>query len=128
LRGVLGMVTQTMCLRLPSCLAVCLALIVALTSVTMAQARHHPRAMGTVELCTGVGMVAVSVDAQGNPVGPMVPCPDCTPALAALPGPGPKVTGPAMRLVPLRNRPGAALAPFRRVAGFRLARAPPLAV
>ncbi len=56
----------------------------ATSSVTMAMARNQPRAMGEIELCTGYGLVSVSVDANGDPTGPLMPCPDATMALAAL--------------------------------------------
>ena len=105
-----------------------LALAVMAASVPMAMARHHGGAVATVELCTGTGMITLRVDADGNPAGPEVPCPDCMPALAAgLPA---LAHGPAMplRLVafvpPLRDRPAAR--PFR--AFHRHARAPPMSI
>ncbi|WP_323035568.1 hypothetical protein [Pararhodobacter sp.] len=61
-----------------------MVLVLAAGSVTMAMARHQPRAIGEIDLCTGFGMVSVAVDAQGKPTGPLMPCPDATPALAAL--------------------------------------------
>lgn len=105
-----------------------LALTVALSSVTMAQARHHARAADMVQLCTGVGMIVVAVDAQGNPTGPMLPCPDCTPALAALAGADGPSPGLARRLIPLAFATPDSLAPVRQVALHKRARAPPVAV
>jgi hypothetical protein len=105
-----------------------LALTVALTSVTMAQARNHPRPAGTIELCTGLGMIALSVDAQGNPTGPMLPCPDCTPALTALPGADQPLPGLARSLVLLARVPADTPAPPRPLALHRHARAPPVPV
>lgn len=105
-----------------------LALIVALSSVTMAQARHQPRMVGEAVLCTERGALAVAVDAQGRPVGPMLPCPDCVPAPVAVPGAAPALPVPALRLValdPAELRPLAAGAPRR---GHRHARAPPAPV
>jgi len=61
-----------------------LVLVFASSSVTMAIARHQPRAVGDIELCTGTGLVSVAVDARGDPTGPQMPCPDMTQALAAL--------------------------------------------
>lgn len=111
-----------------SALHLILALIVALSSVTMAQARHQARAHGEMVICTGIGMIAVEVDAQGNPVGPMLPCPECTPALAALDaGPAP-VPGPAVRLVPVVWAAAEIPAPPTGAPVFRHARAPPAAV
>lgn len=111
-----------------SALHLILALVVALSSVTMAQARHQARASGEMVICTAIGMITVEVDAQGRPVGPMLPCPDCTPALAALvAGPAP-VPGPALRLVPLAWAAAEIPAPPMGAPVFRQARAPPVAV
>ncbi len=55
-----------------------LALLIALTSVSMALARGQMRdASGTIILCTGTGLVSVQVDSDGRPIGPMPICPDC---------------------------------------------------
>lgn len=78
-----------------------LALTLALSSVPQAMARHLAPAVGLAELCTGAGVVAVALDAQGNPTGRHVPCPDCTPALAALGHAPVTVARPVLRLVPL---------------------------
>ena len=62
-----------------------LALMLAISSMGMAVTRGQ--AASTVELviCSGMGMMTVSLDSQGNPVGPTHPCPYClaghTPAL-----------------------------------------------
>jgi hypothetical protein len=105
-----------------------LALTVALSSVTMAQARHHARAADLVQLCTGVGMIVIAVDAKGNPVGPTLPCPECTPALAALPGTDRAVIGLAERLVPLAFAAADRAHPPHPAARHRYARAPPVPV
>lgn len=105
-----------------------LALAVMASSVTMATARHQPRPVGEMVLCTGYGMVVVSVDAHGQPTGPMMPCPDCVPALAGLEGTAAILPQPALTLRSqahtLRNLP----APARGAAVFRHPRAPPAAV
>lgn len=103
-------------------------LVVATGSVTMAIARNQPRAIGQIELCTGYGLVSVSVDAWGNPTGPLMPCPDATQALAAL----------TDLSVPLVRTPGEwSPAQFRnrekpaclvRVCSYRRSRAPPVAI
>lgn len=80
---------------LPATVAALLAVILALTSVTMAVARGQTRVAGQVVLCSGYGVVIVHLDAAGNPVdGPegrpgeaVHLCPDMVLAmLAALPG------------------------------------------
>lgn len=79
-----------------------LVLVLVSGSVTMAAARHQARAVGEAVICTGYGIATISLDAEGNPTGPVVLCPDCVPALAALTGDvTPGVQVPA-RLVPLR--------------------------
>lgn len=82
---------------------IALVLTLAVASVTMAVARHQARAVGEVVLCTGYGMVSVSLDAEGRPTGPMMPCPDCTPPLAALDGEKAGIEGPVRRLVALAH-------------------------
>lgn len=63
-----------------------LAVLLALTSVQMAVARGSAAPAGTMVLCVGGGVVTVSVDAEGNPTGPVHLCPDCVMSLiVALP-------------------------------------------
>lgn len=77
-------------------------LVLVTGSVTMAMARHHARSVDQVVICTGYGITTLTVDDQGNPTGPIMPCPDCTPALAALTDAETvDVTAPE-QLVPLR--------------------------
>ncbi len=65
---------------------IALALIVALASVPHAQARHAAHGAHSMVICTGYGLVRVTLDADGNPVEQSLPCPDCVLTLAALPG------------------------------------------
>lgn len=58
-----------------------LALIVALTSLTMAVARGQGRPVGEMVVCLGLGTISVPVDAEGRPTGPVHLCPDAAPAL-----------------------------------------------
>lgn len=63
-----------------------LALVLSLTSVTMAVARGQMIGAITVELCADHGAGAtITLDAQGNPVETVLHCPDC---LVATPAPG----------------------------------------
>lgn len=70
-----------------------LALIVALTSVTSAVARVQPPG-NQIVICSGVGVITITVDDQGNPtgspLGPVHPCPDCVAAF-----------GPALLMSPV---------------------------
>lgn len=67
-----------------------LSVVLGLASLTMAVARAQSAAVdGQITICSGYGVVSVSVDANGNPVGPVHPCPDCLAhlLLATLPAP-----------------------------------------
>lgn len=108
-----------------STLALVLAVLVALSSVTMAGARHQERAAGQVTLCTGLGMVAVAIDQQGNPVGPMLPCPDCIVASVAVAPGAPVPTRPPLRLSRAEPVPQTRAAPLLDAPGFHWSRGPP---
>lgn len=78
----------------PAMIAALLAVILALTSVTMAVARGQTRVAGEMVLCSGYGIVVLHLDAAGNPVdgpggapgGAVHLCPDMVLSmLAALP-------------------------------------------
>jgi hypothetical protein len=63
-----------------------LAACLASTSVTMAVARSAAKVHYSVVICGMEGVVQITLDAQGNPTGPMHPCPDCVAGVAmALP-------------------------------------------
>lgn len=57
--------------------ALALAILLALTSQTMATARGAPTPVGQAILCTGSGPVTVLLDAEGQPTGQTHICPDC---------------------------------------------------
>ena len=63
----------------------CFALVAG--SVTMAVARGQAVALSkggtTLVICSGYGVMTITLDDQGNPVGPVHPCPDCLAGLAA---------------------------------------------
>jgi hypothetical protein len=84
--------------RLISSLA--LALMLALTSQSMAVARGASAATGQMVLCTGAGPVAVYVDAQGQPTSAPHICPDSAlNVLFEVTEPG---TRAPMRIVPFK--------------------------
>ena len=66
------------------CFAVVLALVVALGSLTHALARYQAAGAQTLVICTGYGLVRITLDAEGNPVEHTLPCPDCILSLASL--------------------------------------------
>lgn len=53
-----------------------LALLIGVTSVTLAAARGQSPAVGTMEICTGTGPIHVLVDENGQPTGGVMICPD----------------------------------------------------
>jgi hypothetical protein len=88
-----------------SLILLCLALVVG--SMSMAVARGQAAAMSkggtTIVFCSGYGVLSITLDDQGNPVGPVHPCPECLAGLAAyLPPDGPAIaalTSPSERVV-----------------------------
>ena len=105
-----------------------LALAVMASSVTMAVARNQPRPIGEMVLCTGYGMVVVSVDAEGQPTGPMMPCPDCVVTPAGLEDAGASLPLPPQVLVAQAHALRSLPAPATGAPVFCHARAPPVAV
>ncbi len=70
--------------RLRPILGLLLALLMAVTSVTMAVARgQSPMSSQEVELCIAGSAQTVSVDASGKPITPRHPCPECTLGMTA---------------------------------------------
>ncbi len=102
-----------------------LALCIALGSISHAQARNQAHGATTMVICTGYGLVRITMDVDGNPVEQTLPCPDCVLSFAALPTePTPKKTSiGASQSVVFAARPHHAYCP----AGLWLqSRAPPL--
>lgn len=60
-----------------------LSAVLALTSISHAQARHYDGNGLQMVLCTAHGYQTITIDAQGNPVPVTQPCPDCVAAMAA---------------------------------------------
>ena len=109
-----------------------MSLVLAASSLTAAQMRGHAAGAQWIEICSdsadGSNVSTVMLDAQGNPVAPPHPCPDCTLAagLAVLPEPSatlPPDRGAARisRLVAASHRATLALPPAQ-------ARAPPVMI
>jgi hypothetical protein len=114
--------------RLHPLFGLLLAALLSLTSVTVAVARTQ--AMGATEMviCSGYGVVTVTLDANGNPTGPVHPCPDCLAGVTAFlvpshPAPALRPATRAEVLVPL-----APPAHTDRLAPPAAARGPPLPV
>ncbi|MCC5993061.1 MAG: hypothetical protein JJT99_11100 [Rhodobacteraceae bacterium] len=76
-----GRMMQT---RLRHISALMLACALALASVGFVQARHHAADAQTLVICSGYGLITITIDADGNPVEQTMPCPDCTLVLYAM--------------------------------------------
>lgn len=98
------------------------------SSVTMAQARHQPRPIGDMVLCTGYGMMVVPIDAQGQPTGPMLPCPDSILAVSALEAGAPDLPLPVLQPLNLTHALRELPAPASGGPLLPRSRAPPVAV
>jgi hypothetical protein len=105
-----------------------LGLAVMVSSVTMVQARHQARAVGEMVICSGLGMVTVAVDADGNPTGPMLPCPECVVAMAGLADAAVILPLPALTLVALRHLSAEHPAPQTGRSVHIQPRAPPVVI
>ena len=80
-----------------------LSLALALSSATMASARGQMAQGDAIVICSGYGVVTIVLGPDGEPVGAVHPCPDCTPHLAAmLPGAAPVAARPLTRGQPVR--------------------------
>jgi len=78
--------------------AFALVALLTLTGQSMVVARGASAATGQIVICTGTGPVTVSVDAEGQPKGPVHICPDCmATALMALPVQALDVVSPKVR-------------------------------
>jgi hypothetical protein len=106
-----------------------MVLVLATGSVTMSMARHQARAVDQIVICSGYGYVTISVDADGNPTGPILPCPDSVPALLAHDaGSSLPLLAEPQTLSPVRFAQFVASAPTEGAPRNRHSRAPPVSV
>ena len=75
-----------------SVLAALMVLVLVLGSLTHALARHAAPGAQVLVICTGAGLVRITLDAEGQPVEQPLPCPDCILTLA----PPPATAAPAL--------------------------------
>ncbi|WP_092884684.1 DUF2946 family protein [Roseicitreum antarcticum] len=107
------------------CSGLLLALVLAATSVSMAVARQQAAAGMTVVICTSVGLETITLDADGNPVGPVHLCPLCLAAADLPPGTVLGAVGES-RLIGVMQPPPGAFTGFSRAFCDLRARAPPV--
>lgn len=68
-------------MRFHFAITVVFAVVLAITPVTLAIVQLGNLGGITLVLCTGAGTQTVTLDANGEPVLPMHPCPDCVAAI-----------------------------------------------
>jgi len=73
-----------------------LAVILIAGSAIMAPARAPVGPTTEIALCSGYDTAVITLDAQGNPVVPRHPCPECLPGMAAFLLPGQTTLPPAV--------------------------------
>jgi hypothetical protein len=79
-----------------------LSVVLALSGATMVSARGQMVQGDAIVICSGYGVVTIVLGPDGEPVGAVHPCPDCTPHLAAvLPGAAPVAARPLTRVEPV---------------------------
>lgn len=78
-----------------------LILVVMAGSVVMAPARGMSASVMQITICSEGGTETLALDAQGNPVAPHHPCPDCLPGLSIGPIPGVAAPQPTRMSRPL---------------------------
>lgn len=85
----------------------CLALVLGGMSmgVVRGQAAAVSQGSSTITICSGYGVTTITLDAQGNPVGPVHLCPDCLAGLSAYLPPSllslTDFAGPSTQVTPL---------------------------
>jgi hypothetical protein len=102
-----------------------LAALLALTSQSLATARGHAAVAGEIVLCSGEGLVTITVDAQGNPTGPAHYCPDCALSLFVAVESGAPAPAQALTVARTHVLPPAPIADAGPALGYA-ARGPPL--
>ena len=70
-------------LRLLPMLTLILAFCAGTGVMSVARAQAAAAQGQDIVICSGYGVVTITVDADGNPISPVHPCPDCVAGLAA---------------------------------------------
>ncbi|NBB98251.1 MAG: hypothetical protein GVY34_08790 [Alphaproteobacteria bacterium] len=105
-----------------------LALVLALGSVGFAASHQGGAGTDRYVICTGYGLVTITVDAQGNRVAEGVPCPDSMALSAAMPVSAPSVTFSRLAVARIVVQESRVLARAQTTDAWRDARAPPAPV
>lgn len=105
----------------------CLALVIAATSLTMAVARGQVAVGDSIVICSGYGAVTITLDAQGNPVGPVHICPDCVLGAMAFVDANPVLPERPATVGRMLDR-SAVVLPVGRASPHPCARGPPVTV
>ncbi len=104
---------------------VMVALALGLASIGHATARHQAPGAVSMVICTGYGLVRITLDAEGNPVEQSLPCPDCVISGALVAPEGASLRAPDMVAGMLRPLPSG-IVQARAAGQWHQSRAPPL--
>jgi len=105
-----------------------LALVLAFGSVGFASSHHSGAGADKYVICTGYGLVTITVDENGNRVAEGVPCPDSMALSAALPVSAPSVAFMRLSVARIGVHSGPVQARAQTSDAWRDARAPPALV
>jgi len=111
-----------------SLFACLLSVLILVTSGTMAVARGHAMVAGQIVICTGYGPKVITVDADNQPVGPALYCPDCALSFMDLAPTETPETQSLSRVLKLRFYAVTAGAQCQDCDVSQFARGPPLSV
>lgn len=117
-----------MSLKLRKYISAVLALILTVSSLQMAIARHALMPVDHMVICSGEGAYTIAIDAQGNPTGEVHYCPECiASALTAIETTAPDLAVPAATSLTLEI-PAKSLQVVQAASYCHQARGPPLSV
>lgn len=117
-----------MSLKLRKYASVLLALILTVSSLQMAIARHALMPVDHMVICSGEGSYTIAIDAEGNPTGDVHYCPECiASALTAIDVTAPVLAIPAATTLTL-EAPATSLPVLQASWSCHQARGPPLSV
>lgn len=105
-----------------------LALVLAVGSVGFASSHEAWAGTDKYVICTGYGLVTITVDAQGNRVAESVPCPDSIAMSAGLPVLAPVLAFEHLSVARIVAEQGCVPVRAQTTDAWRDARAPPVAV
>jgi hypothetical protein len=110
----------------PGCLSLLLIVNLGLSALGFGMARGQAPAAGQMVICTGNGIVTLSVDAEGNPVESHTLCPDAALGFWAAIAAHPRLADPADLTFLWHDWPQDVSVSIAAIPRNRSARAPPV--